>query len=272
MATSGNNKTKIAIIGGGHIGSALAEGLLASGVAGSRLMIADRTPSRLRSLAKRRVRVTADAAQAAAWAEWVFIAVKPKDVRETLADLQPFIKGKLVVSLAAGIPVSSLRGWAHKDARLARAMPNIPIATGTGVVGLYAKGLGAKEHSRLRYALVGLGGVIETGRESDLETLTLIAGCGPGIAAYLVDLLAASARRLGLSAKTARYASVKTFEGAMTYLDERGLEPSELARSVATKGGVTEAILTRLTREKFPARFARAINAGAERLTKRRRV
>lgn len=231
------------------MGVALAEGLARSGVARSAIMLIDKGDS-LSPVVK---------------ARFVFLAVKPGAVSEALAGIRHLLKGKVLISVAAGVPIAVLRKHLDTGTAVARIMPNIPVSVGEGVVGFFGAGIGASERAALMKALSGLGIVVETKKEKDLDVLTLVSGCGPGIVSYFVEMVSMYAKKLGLSEKEARAVSLQTFKGTLAYLAHAGVTPSELAASVATKGGVTEAILSALDTS-FKKDFEKAMGAGADKL------
>ncbi|HVZ26451.1 MAG TPA: NAD(P)-binding domain-containing protein, partial [Sediminibacterium sp.] len=83
---------KLAIIGGGNLGSAMAEGLLSSGfVQASRLVVTKRNTASLQSLSERGVTVTSDNREAVQQADWIILAVKPFQVKEVVQQILPVL-------------------------------------------------------------------------------------------------------------------------------------------------------------------------------------
>lgn len=238
---------KIAVIGAGHMGSALVKGLTHAGIRG--VAVSD-SSSRNRAVAKR--------------ADVIFIAVKPSVIGAVLSDINDVVEGKTIISLAAGIGVEKLRTYLRgRRFSIARIMPNIPVAYGLGVIGIHAND--ANTRNLLKKLLRGLGLLVEVKRERDLDALTLVSGCGPAIVASLVAMLGKRARALGIS-RGAEKIALQTFLGAIHHMIRSETNVKQLMGSVATKGGVTEAILTKLRRGGFEKAFARAIKSGQSRL------
>lgn len=232
----------------GHMGSALVRGLRAHTRA--RLIVSDSSRENARAAKK---------------ADILFIAVKPSVVRTVLTDIKMFTEGKLVVSLAAGVNISAMKKVLGR-ASLARIMPNIPVAYGEGVVGFYPGTISARDKNALQKILSGLGLVLQVKKERDLDAITLIAGCGPGIVSFLIAMLARRAKKLGIAAENADALAVQTFKGTLAYLEKSGSSAPDLVKSVATKGGVTEAILKEFARGGFEKTFARAIATGYKKI------
>jgi hypothetical protein len=70
-------------------------------------------------------------------ADMVVLAVKPQALRDVLGSL-PLSGAELVISIAAGVPVSALETWAPAGTAIVRCMPNTPALLRAGITGLYA--------------------------------------------------------------------------------------------------------------------------------------
>ena len=246
----GTSGKKITIVGAGHMGTALAKGLVRGGVPKSSVVLIDK----------------GDVVSPVGAASIVFLAVKPSVVPEALRGIRHLLKGKLVVSLAAGVGVATLKKYAGTGVRIARIMPNIPVAVNEGVVGLFAPGFSTRERAELITLLSRLGLCIEVKKENALDALTLISGCGPGVVAYLVDALAKNASRFGLKGFQAEQVAFQTFKGTLSYMQANLISAVRMQESVATKGGVTEAILSSFRTRGLQKDFERAMEAGKKKL------
>ena len=250
---------KLAIIGGGHIGLALAEGFLNSGkISGSQLVVSNPSLSKIIYLKKYGVEVTSDNKVAAGKADWVFIAVKPSVVGRVMAEISHLLERKLIISLAAVITIDTLRGYI-KNAEIIRIIPNMAISCNQGVVGLITDGKSKKQIGQL---LSTLGIVVEVEKEADLDTLTLLSGCGPAIVSQFMEFLVNYGIKLGLSSDRSYKLVLQTFKGTEAFLENSGISSNQLIHSVATKGGITEVILTRLQQNGFQEKFIQAMNSG----------
>ncbi len=249
-ATLGNN---IAIIGAGHMGTALYEGLLRSGLRKSQVTLSKRGTNK----------------KSARAADVIFICVKPGAVGEVLKEIEKEIRGKAVISVAAGLTLSYLKKHAQ-GARVARIMPNMPVAIGAGVTGFMHGSLSAAEVKTVSKLLSELGLVIEAKTDRELDALTLIAGCGPGIVASFVEALSKNASRYGLKGFRSEQVAFQTFMGTLSYMQANLIPAAHLKKAVATKGGVTEAILNDLEKG-LGKNLAHALDVGGKRIRKIRR-
>lgn len=257
---------KIAVIGFGHMGTALFKGLIKSGkVRADRIIISSPTYNDLTKLKKKyKVNVTRFNIEAAIFADWIFIAVKPFVVSKIIQEIKNVINGKIILSIAAAVEIKTLEDYVNNShQKIIRLMPNIPVACNKGVIGLYTnKNVKSDEKNQVVKLLDNLGEVIKVEREEDIDTLTLLSACGPAIVAYFIDLLSNYGETRGFSKNLSLRIALKTFEGTFRYLNSNQLTPSLLRQSVATKGGITEAILKSLERKKFRKKFAECMAKG----------
>ncbi|MDH5361900.1 MAG: NAD(P)-binding domain-containing protein, partial [Aigarchaeota archaeon] len=116
--------TRIAVIGAGTIGSAIAKSLLSKGF--EKITATRRQADRLNDLRDLGATVTSDNRRAAAEADVIVLCVKPSDALEVLEDIKEEAAGKLVISVAAALPLQLLKSRAPRS-RFIRAMPNMAV-------------------------------------------------------------------------------------------------------------------------------------------------
>lgn len=244
---------RIAIIGYGHMGKALKRGLLLGGFQKENIFVSNDASENKKVAAK---------------ADTIIIAVKPKKVYEVVWDLRDILVGNIVISTAAAVTVAHLkRATRNKVSRIIRIMPNLPVAYGQGVVGLFAsKGVSIQEKKDVIKLFARLGTVIDCKSEKEIEGLTVLSGSGPALAAYAIAMLAKSGRKVGVTKEVAERVAFQTFAGTLTMLQESRLSPTDLQKSVATKGGVTEEVIKDLETQKVATHFAEAIGKGYDKI------
>lgn len=254
---------KIAIIGGGHMGLALAEGLVKGGkILPSRLWIADPTLSKIQHLKKYNIRITTNNSLAVSSADIIFIAVRPSVVKEVMNEISGLIKNKLLLSVAATLSVKKLKADTYKNQRIIRIMPNLPVAYNKGVVGFFAGNrISAQDKVSVVKILSSLGEVVKLKNEKELDIITLVSACGPAIVSSFVEMIARYAKEKKIDKKVVSRIVTQTFTGTLDYLNKAGVSPAEFIKSVATKGGITETILKNLNKE-FEKIFTQAMEKG----------
>ena len=243
---------KIAVIGAGHIGQAIIKGLINSGkIKRSSIFISNKLNTI--AIVKK--------------ADYIFIAVKPFLVKEVLKEIKPVIKNKIILSVAAGISLEKLLSYSNSNQKIIRLMPNIPVSENKGVIGFLAnKNVSNSEKQDIIRLVSLLGKVLIVKKEEDLDTLTLVTGCGPAISAYFINLISSYAKNQGFSQTESINMALKIFEGTTNYLNSNNLTPSKLIESVATKGGVTEVMISSLNKSGVNKLFEEAMESGYDKL------
>lgn len=172
----------------------------------------------------------------------VMLGFKPQQlggIRAALGMLRP----RLLVSILAGVEVATLAGAMDADL-VVRAMPNLPVAIGKGVVALHGPRDAAAE------ALMAPLGLVEWIEDEALfDVVTALAGSGPGFLYRYIDATAAAGAALGLPAGQAARLALATVEGAASLAARADVAPAVLAERVASPGGSTREGLNVLDRD-----------------------
>jgi pyrroline-5-carboxylate reductase len=158
----------------------------------------------------------------------------------------------LIVSIMAGVSTATLeRMFPHVQARVVRAMPNLPVHVGAGMAGV-CRGKYAQEVDLLRaQRIFDAGGrsiVIED--ESQMDAVTAVSGSGPAYFYYFVEALTAAGEAAGLSHNQAEILAKQTCLGAARMMLEMGEPPSVLRQKVTSPNGTTQAAIESMTRTK----------------------
>lgn len=260
---------KIAFLGGGNMALALIGGLLAQGYERGAISVIEVSPAARERLAERhgvRASTAPDAATQEAGA--LVLAVKPQDMKAALASLAGAARGKLVISIAAGVRLEALSRWLGGHRKLVRCMPNMPALIGAGISALYAvPEVTQEERGTAQRILAAVGEVVWVDEERLLDPVTAVSGSGPAYVFWFIEQLAASAEQLGLSKETAAKLALHTVLGAAKLAASSGEPPATLRKNVTSKNGTTEAALRVFDEEKLAERFARAVAAASRRAT-----
>lgn len=263
MGTDILGNKKIAVIGGGHIGQAMVKGWMRSGkIKGKQIIVSNPNLSKIHYLKNYGIEITSDNSIATKKAVWIFLAVKPLMIQQVLSEIKDSIQGKPVISLAAIVGLDDLKTWSG-TANIIRIMPNVAISYNQGVIGIFSHD---KIDERLKKLLSLLGLIFVVKKEDDLDLLTLISGCGPAIVSKFIELLAEYGNKIGLSNEVSYRIVMQTFKGTIALLQESKQTPHELIQSVATKGGITEAIIQAMDHSRLKSDFHKAMGDGRKKL------
>ncbi|MGD9727990.1 MAG: pyrroline-5-carboxylate reductase [Nitrospiraceae bacterium] len=259
--------SKLAVLGGGQMAEALIGGLLASqGSRPSDIRVTDPLAAR-REVLKTRfgVQVGERNEAAAEWADVVLIAVKPQLVERVLADIVSVVNGKLVVSIAAGIPLAWIRQRAPAVRAIIRAMPNTPALVREGITALAAESSCSEQESAFVRNLFESVGRVVMVEERLMDAVTGLSGSGPAYVFVAIEALADGGVKMGLPRRTAELLAAQTVLGAARLLMERSEHPARLKDQVASPGGTTIAGLHRLEEGGFRATLMAAVEAATKR-------
>ena len=248
---------KIAIIGMGHMGKAIYDGLVLAGVDKENILTSDSSK---------------DNKKIASQADWIILAVKPLVVSEVIAEINQVIKDKIVMSVAAAVSITSMIDYiGNTNQKIIRLMPNLPVAYGQGIIGFYNNdAVSETEKNEVVTALSGLGTVITCKQEEDLEGITVLAGSGPAVVAYCLSLFEQAGKSFGFEEEQAREIAYQTFVGTISLLKQTGQTATQLQQAVATKGGITEQIINHLEEENVASIFQKSFDKGYARIKKLR--
>lgn len=259
---------QIGIVGGGNMAEALLAGLLHKGLTTpDRLVVSDPLVSR-RDLLSRTfgVGVTADNQRAVRQADIVILCVEPQLLDDVLTALAPSLESHpLVISVAAGYPLSRMGHLLPATASLIRAMPNTPSTIGAGVTAMsLAPGVSCKDREMARQLFESVGMVVEV-EERLLDAVTGLSGSGPAYVYAMIEALADGGVLAGLPRPTAQLLAAQTVAGAAGMVLEPGKHPAVLKDQVASPGGTTIAGLHRLEQGRLRATLMSAVEAATQR-------
>jgi len=259
---------KIAFIGVGAMGSALAKSAVASGVyRPEEVLVCDIVESQARKVANEiGAESEVDPAAAVRHASTVVIAVKPKDVSGLLESVRPAATfQKLFISIAAGISIRTIEGLLPEGTPVVRVMPNTPCLVGAGM-SVYAVGGSAKpQHEEVVSRLFGAVGLVEKAEESLLDAVTGLSGSGPAYFFLMLEALADGGVKMGLPRPLALKLAAQTCLGAAKMVLDTGEHPAVLKDRVASPGGTTIAGLSALEEGRVRWSLIRAVELAAQR-------
>jgi pyrroline-5-carboxylate reductase len=194
----------------------------------------------------------------------VLLAVKPQLLDKVAVSIAPLLGTKtLLVSILAGVRIEALRTRFAAPADIARAMPNLPVAIGAGVVALYGVS-GQPAAARFEALMAPLGAVEWLDAEAQFDAVTALSGSGPAFVARFIDALATGGAALGLPEAQAARMALATISGTAALLDSNGETPAAMAKRVTSPNGTTQAGLAALDEGGvFAARVAATLEAAA---------
>ena len=261
--------TKIAFIGGGMMGEAIIVGLLKSGAAqASQIVASDPLETRRALLAERHgVGITASNAEAVRGAQVVILAVKPQMMGAALGEFRSALSADtLVISIAAGTPMATIREGLNPTQPLVRVMPNTPAAVGMGMsVWTKSDNVTAQQAEWTLDILKAIGEEMAVPNEHYIDMGTAVNGSGPGFVFLFIEAMIDAAVQLGIARPMAEKLVIQTVRGSAEMAAQSGTHPAILKNQVTSPGGTTAAGLYALEAGSLRATVANAVRAAYER-------
>jgi pyrroline-5-carboxylate reductase len=256
----------IAFIGAGNMASSLISGLIASGLPPALIRASDPAREQLDKLQAQGITTCSDNDEAIRGADMVVLAVKPQVLGHVLNGLSALSTDHLLVSIAAGVPISSLRRWSNDDQAIVRCMPNTPALLGVGITALFAnEATSMAQRERAETVLAAAGKTLWVDSEPLLDAVTAVSGSGPAYFFYLMEAMIEAGQALGLDAQTATALTIETAYGAALMARQGDVEPAQLRANVTSPGGTTQRALSILEARDSRGIINAALTGAAER-------
>ena len=259
---------KIAIIGGGNLGIAIAEGLLKSGFSlPEHLIITKRNISTLAEIEQRGVLVSADNEEALRYADLILLAVKPYQIEEVVTRLKPQIDPTrhVLVSVVTGVDIKSLTTWAGDAVPMVRAMPNTAIAIQQSMTCICHQNTSQLQLDYIHDLFSQLGRVVILD-EKLMDAATVLGACGIAFALRYIRASIQGGIEIGFDAKTAALIAAQTVNGAAELLIQKGAHPEQEIDKVTTPKGCTIAGLNEMEHKGFSSSLIMGIKASYDRI------
>lgn len=181
----------------------------------------------------------------------VVLAMKPYQLDTVAPLLAPALDPRtILVSVLAGAELASLRARFATPETIVRAMPNLPVALGKGVIGLCAEGGTAADRALVTRLMAALGLAEWFDDEADFELSSELTGAGPAFLFRFIEALGRAAAALGLPDAQAQRLATAMVEGAGALAAASDASAADLARRVASPNGTTEAGLKVLDQDR----------------------
>lgn len=230
---------KIAIIGAGNLGLAIAEGILHTNGATAMVLTKRHPESIVKYEAYGNVTVTSDNREAVKLSDILILAVQPRQLAPILEDIKSFLHEKhVLISTITGVSIKEIEAIVGEDQYIIRSMPNTAISVGKSMTCLCSNEKG-KQRMELAQAIFNRMGTSMEISESHMQAATVI--CASGIAFWmrLIRATTQGAIQLGFHADEAQKLAIHTCDGAASLLIASGNHPEEEIDKVTTPMGCT---------------------------------
>lgn len=261
---------KLAFIGAGNMTRSIISGLIQSGYDKSRILASNPSLPKLKALSEEfGIQVSQSNDEACQFAEAIVLAVKPQMMGDMLSTLKANneLKGKLFLSIAAGLPVSRLQAMLGGEYPVIRIMPNTPSLIGKGMSGLYADDTVNRDDKDYADSVMGaVGETVWVDNEDGINGVIAAAGSSPAYFFLFLQAMEEEAINMGFDKSIARTMVQQAMLGAAEMVCHNPeLELSELRANVTSKGGTTAAAVNTLIDEGLQETVSKAMRAAVHR-------
>jgi len=263
-------KKHVAILGGGNIGLAIANGLENANLySPENIYITKRRTEAIKEYEKRKFKITADNKLAVKNSEIIIVAVQPKQTDDLLKEISEVINADkhIVISVVSGASVKDIKKSIGKDVRVVRAMPNTAIAIRESMTCLASD---TKTNTALKIAQKIFDSVGKTLIIEEELMVPATALCACGIAFFLRAIRAASQGgiEIGFHSEDALLMAAQTAKGAASLLVDMKSHPESEVDKVTTPRGCTISGLNQMEHNGFSSALIKGITTSAEKAAK----
>ncbi len=260
---------KIAIIGGGNLGTAIAEGLLKSKFCkAADITITKRNTSTLKPLADKGVTVTSNNNEAVKKSELILLAVKPFQVAEVVANIKKDITTKhVLVSVITGVSLTDLAEMTKKKIAVFRAMPNTAIAIQESMTCISHDNASSTQIDFVKGLFETVGKVVMI-EDKLMDAATVLGACGTAYAMRYIRANIQGGIEIGFSSAVANLIAAQTVKGAAELLLQKGTHPEQEIDKVTTPKGCTIAGLNEMEHQGFSSSLIKGIATSYNKIVK----
>jgi len=263
------NSKQIGFIGAGNMGEALIGGIIGSGSATpEKIVCSDVRKERLEFMSTTYgIKTTTDNTEVASSTDIVIYAVKPQIIAAVLRETADKLDmSKLIISIAAGVPMAAIEIALGKQLRLIRVMPNVAALVKEGATAIASGKNALKEDIDLAMSIFNsVGRTIFLKENYLMDAVTGLSGSGPAYIFLIIDALADAGVKVGLHRQDAITLATQTVLGAAKMLLETGAHPGQLKDMVTSPGGTAIAGLHNLEKGGLRTTLINAVEAATNR-------
>lgn len=259
---------KVVVIGGGKMGSIIAQGLMAKKmVSAKNIVVTDIDADKLKFFrSSLKIKTTHNNEEAIKQADLILLAVKPQNMAATLKEIRAAVnKSNIVISIAAGITTGFIETALGKGIRVVRVMPNTPALVGEGAAAVAAGRYAKANDVKITLAIFNAVGISVEVKEKLMDAVTGLSGSGPAYFFLIIEALIEAGVKTGLPRHLAKQLAVQTMLGAARLCRESDKEPGQLREMVTSPNGTTFAGLKVMEEKKLREIMVATVKAATKR-------
>lgn len=258
---------KIGFIGGGQMAEAIIKGLLESGTTSPDMLgVFDTLAQRQAHLHQQYQIKALTMTELLDHADILLLAVKPQVMASVLALLQELIAEQLMVTIAAGLPISFYEhALARHDLRIVRAMPNVSALVQQSATAICRNNnVSDEDFNGVKTLFNAIGETLQL-KEAQMDAVTALSGSGPAYVFSFISALIDAGVKVGLNRDDARNLVLQTIKGSVALLASSAAHPAVLKDQVTSAAGTTASGLHLLETHGFNGLLISAVESAFQR-------
>ena len=262
------SRKTVGFVGSGNMGEALIHGLLHGHLCRpEQIVCSDVRPERLKWIRDTYgVRGTSHNTEVVKQSDIVVLSVKPQTMKQVIEEVSKHLDfSKLIISIAAGVPLQAIESCAQKELKLVRVMPNICVSVREGASAISGGKHITKDDLMIAKTIFDSVGKSVFIEENLLDAVTGLSGSGPAYIFLIIDALADAGVKMGLSRHDSLVLASQTVLGAAKMLMETKEHPGKLKDMVTSPGGTAIAGLHTLEGGGLRTTLINAVEVATER-------
>ncbi|NRA91318.1 MAG: pyrroline-5-carboxylate reductase [Psychroserpens sp.] len=258
---------KIAIIGGGNLGQAIASGLLSEGYDASLLTITRHKTELLSKFKTAGVNISSDNALAVSNSDIIIVAVKPYKMDSVLKGFSEQVSSNhLLISVVSDFSIEQIESALSTRPIVYRAMPNTASSVNESITCIASNNASEAHTDTVISIFNALGKTIKI-NESLMDAATVLGACGIAYVLRFIRGMIQGGIEIGFDAKTATDIATQTVKGASELLLQEGNHPEAEIDKVTTPKGCTIAGLNEMEHQGFSSALIKGIKTSYDNIT-----
>lgn len=257
----------ITIIGGGNLGQAITQGLLANNFNASTITVTRNRTERLNTLKEKGVTISNNNSKASAHADVIIVAVKPYKIAEILQEIESKITSdKILISVVSDFSIEQIEENISAKPTIVRAMPNTASSVNESITCIASKNASTEDLKVVTNIFNSLGETIEI-NETLMDAATVLGACGIAYVLRFIRSMIQGGIEIGFDAQTATKIATQTVKGASELLLQKGNHPEAEIDKVTTPKGCTIAGLNEMEHQGFSSALIKGIKTSFDNIT-----
>ena len=252
---------QLGVIGTGFMAKAILQGILQNNlIPASSIIVYDVNLQQVEELQKQGVVVADSTLEVANKVENLLLAIKPQNFNTVAAEIEDCTCSK-IISIMAGVSIAKIQSAFKAEKKIARAMPNLPVAISAGMTAIDLSAFAEQDKNFILQIFSSIGKVLVVD-EGKINAVTGISGSGPAYVFLFIKALTEAGVKQGLSLQESKTLAIQTLLGGALMVEKNfDSELSTLISAVCSKGGTTIEAIDSFTKDGFEETVDRAVAA-----------